>query len=820
MNKRITAIILSILITAMMIIPAVSVSAAEEETDASAAVILGNADGDESVTVLDATRIQRYLAELAGEDEIDLAAADADEDGDVTILDATVIQRWLADFEVDHPIGEVIGGSDEPTEVPDTPTEAPEAPTEAPETPTETPETPTEAPETPTEAPETPTEASETPTEAPVITGDEWKENTGTIVLSDDGITVTGSGIYVDGNTVIITEGGDWEVTGTCSDGMIYVCTCADDEEKDINDKVKLRLNGMSLTNPDGPAIYFDRCKKAFITIESGSVNTVTDGNKYTKTVEEHVIAGATYSIDASAAKGAIHTDDSLEIKGKGTLNVNGNYKHGIASDDDIVIENGVINITSVKDGIHVNDDLTLDGKSIEITINASGDGFDSEGTLNLSLVKKVTVNAAGKAIKADGAITITDGTYICDTDDDCINGNAAVAISGGTFTLTSGDDAIAAVTDLTITGGSVTVMQAGGKGIKNDGDISISGGAVTINSTDDCINGNAAVNLTGGTYDLTSGDDAITAASTLTIENVTVTVSSVGKGIKAESDLIINSGVFTVNSTDDSVHCNGNVTINGGSFTITSGDDGIHADTTLTVTDGTIIITKSYEGLEANDVVITGGVISIVASDDGINAAGGQDQSSQGGRPGQNPFQPGSSSNSSITISGGEVYVVSSGDGIDSNGALTFSGGIVVVQGPNSGGNFAVDADSTVNFSGGTVVALCSSGAMWEDITRKTGSAVYNKSIGSVTKGSVICVTDSSGSVLAAVESRLTGSLGVLFYTAGSTSLSNVKFVTGGTYSSTLNSYGYGTGGTVSGGSSYSPSASSGGGSQPGGRW
>ena len=790
MKKRITAVILSILITALMIIPTLSASA-DTSGSSDSVKLLGDADGDGEVTILDATRIQRWLTDLITDDEIDLTAADADEDGEVSILDATAVQRWLAGLSTDHPIGEPISESEDPT--------APEA------------EEPTEA------ATEAPTEAvTEAPTEPSAVTGDEWKDNTGTIVLSDNGITVTGTGAYVDGNTVIITEGGDWEVTGTCSDGMIDVCTGSDAEEKDINDKVKLRLNGMSLTNPDGPAIYFDRCKKAFITIESGTTNTIIDGSSYTSTVEEHVIDGVTYSIDASQAKGAIHTDDTLEIKGKGTLNVTGNYKHGICSDDDILIENGVIDITSVKDGIHVNDDITMDGKNITITIESQSDGVDSEGTVNMTLVNSVTVNAAGKGVKADSDMVFSAGTFILTTTDDCINGNTSVTIDGGTYKLSSGDDGVTAVTDLTINGGTINITQAGGKGIKNDGDINITGGSITINTTDDCINGNAEVSLTGGTYDLTSGDEAVTAASTLTMENIELTAKTTGKGVKAESDLYINSGTYIINSGDDSVHCNGNITIDGGTFTITSGDDGMHADTTLTINDGDITITKSYEGLEGNDVVITGGVISVVASDDGINAAGGQDGSSQGGRPGQNPFQPGASSNSSITISGGEVYVVASGDGVDSNGALTFSGGIVVVQGPNSGGNFAVDADGTVNFSGGTVVAVCSSSAMWEDITRKTGGSVYNKSIGSVTKGSTICVTDSSGSVLAAVKSQLSGNLGILFYQSGTT-LSNVKFVTGGTYSGTLNSNGYGTGGTVSGGTTYSPSTS-GGGNPP--RW
>lgn len=586
-----------------------------------------------------------------------------------------------------------------------------------------------------------PTQAQTTaPTEAET-TGDEWKENTGTITLSDSGITVTGEGAYVSGNVVIINEGGDWEVTGSCSNGMIYVNT---GEEKDANDKVKLRLNGMSLTNTSGPAIFFDRCKKAFITIESGSTNTVTDASSYTLT-GDYTVGGTTYAIDTTQAKGAIHTDDTLEVKGKGKLTVKGNYKHGICCDDDILIENGVFNITSVKDGIHANDDITMDGKNIEITIDASSDGIDSEGTINMTLVKSVSITGEGKGIKADLDMIFTAGSY-------------------------------------------------------------------TIDTTDDCINGNAAVTLSGGTYDLTSGDEAVTAASVLTMENVELTANTTGKGIKAESDLYVNSGTYVINSGDDSIHCNGNVTISDGDFTLNSSDDGIHADTTLTIESGTIVITQSYEGLEGNDVIINGGVISVTASDDGINAAGGQDSSSQGGRPGQNPFQPGSSSNNAITINGGEVYVVSSGDGIDSNGALNFNGGIVVVQGPNTGGNFAVDADGTVGFNGGTVVALCSSNAMWEDITRKTGNAVYNKSIGNVSKDSTVCITDSSGNVLAAVKSRLSGNLGVLFYQSGAT-LSSVKFVTGGNYSGTLNNYGYGTGGTVSGGTSYSPSTSSGGG-------
>ena len=57
--------------------------------------LLGDADLDDEVTILDATAIQRKLAGLPVP-SFSIAAADSDEDGEVSILDATAIQRWLA----------------------------------------------------------------------------------------------------------------------------------------------------------------------------------------------------------------------------------------------------------------------------------------------------------------------------------------------------------------------------------------------------------------------------------------------------------------------------------------------------------------------------------------------------------------------------------------------------------------------------------------------------------------------------------------------------------------------------------------------------
>ena len=138
-------------------------------------------------------------------------------------------------------------------------------------------------------------------------------------------------------------------------------------------------------------------------------------------------------------------------------------------------------------------------------------------------------------------------------------------------------------------------------------------------------------------------------------------------------------------------------------SLTIDAGDDAVHSDYYLTVgaagTDGpTITVNSCNEGLEAADLSIAGGHITIHAGDDCLNAA-----------------------NSDLTgyaftlsISGGTLVMdTTSGDGIDSNGTLSISGGTVVVWTNSTADNQPLDADGTLSISGGTVLAAGGSAGM-----------------------------------------------------------------------------------------------------------
>ena len=108
-------------------------------------LVLGDADADSEVTILDASRIQRNLVDLATIDKDHEICADVDKDTFITIVDATAIQRAIAGIDDGYGIGNYIDGTPTPN-----PTDPPvhEDPTDPPyhEDPTDPPEAPQTSP--------------------------------------------------------------------------------------------------------------------------------------------------------------------------------------------------------------------------------------------------------------------------------------------------------------------------------------------------------------------------------------------------------------------------------------------------------------------------------------------------------------------------------------------------------------------------------------------------------------------------------------------------------------------------------------------------
>nr|WP_316620792.1 dockerin type I repeat-containing protein [uncultured Ruminococcus sp.] len=85
-----------ILLSILTVTGACSCVAAAAESDDINNKIVGDVDGDGLVTVLDATLIQKYTADIIGKDELNTTTADVNLDGKININDTTKIQSYAA----------------------------------------------------------------------------------------------------------------------------------------------------------------------------------------------------------------------------------------------------------------------------------------------------------------------------------------------------------------------------------------------------------------------------------------------------------------------------------------------------------------------------------------------------------------------------------------------------------------------------------------------------------------------------------------------------------------------------------------------------
>lgn len=216
-------------------------------------------------------------------------------------------------------------------------------------------------------------------------------------------------------------------------------------------------------------------------------------------------------------------------------------------------------------------------------------------------------------------------------------------------------------------------------------------------------------------------------------------------KGMKAATQLVLKGGTYAIDAQEDALHSNGNLAVSGGTYTLASGDDGVHADSNVTISGGGIDITKSYEGIEGLSIDITEGEISVLATDDGMNAAGGNDSSGVEG-PGPGGDQFAATEGAYIHIAGGVLHIDASGDGVDSNGDITVSGGETYLSGPTNGGNGTLDYSGSAAVTGGIFAASGSSGmAQNFDSSSTQGTIMINVDMQEA--GTDIVLLDSSGS-------------------------------------------------------------------------
>lgn len=317
-------------------------------------------------------------------------------------------------------------------------------------------------------------------------------------------------------------------------------------------------------------------------------------------------------------------------------------------------------------------------------------------------------------------------------------------------------DAAVYSEKDLTINGaGTLNVNDKLGNGIATKDDLVITGGIINVTAANDALRGRDSIAINGGTFTLTaqgdglhSNNDVDAEKGWISIDGGTFNITAEDAGLKAESLLQVTDGSLNITSTFDSLHSNTNINITGGTFQLSAGDDALHSDTLMNISGGTLNVITCYEGVESTEINISGGKLNIIAEDDGFNAAGGNDGSSQAtGAPQQDIFAV--DEDCIIVFSGGTVIINSGGDGIDSNGSLVFSGSTVYVSGPTSDRDGPMDYNGSCQVTGGTLAIAGSAGMAQSpsDTSSQDSITVYFND--TMSAGTSISVVDAVGNIL-----------------------------------------------------------------------
>lgn len=407
--------------------------------------------------------------------------------------------------------------------------------------------------------------------------------------------------VALEGGTVTISEEGIYILKGSLTDGMVIV-DAADTA------KIQLVLDGVTISNSRGAAIYVREADKVFLTLAEGSVNTLSNGGSYT-------------AIDENKIDAVVFARSDLTINGSGSLNITAGEGHGIVSKDDLKITGGVISITAARHGLSGKDSVRVAAGTLELTTGKDG------------------IHAENADDEEKGFVYIAGGSLNMVSEGDCISAETHLQIDGGSFRLTAGKGSSNKTVAKDESGQAVST-----KGIKAGGRLVVNGGDFNVDSQDDALHANDCLTVNGGTFELSTGDDGIHSDETTAITAGTIEILTSYEGIEGKA-VVVTGGVIRLYARDDGLNAAGG---NDGSGYKGMFDDGVPGgdrpgrnmkdqsrsgrggmamqsadDCYILISGGELSINADGDGLDSNgDLTVTGGVIFVSGPENGGNGA------------------------------------------------------------------------------------------------------------------------------------------------------------------------------------------------------
>lgn len=205
-------------------------------------------------------------------------------------------------------------------------------------------------------------------------------------------------GYTCDNGIYTFTKEGEYQITGKLENGMIVVNA--------PEAKVELNFADCYMVSEVNSLVYVEDADEVVIKAAEGTTNTFIDNRPYKDSDNE----------DKEAGNAAIYAKDDLKIKGKGKMVVEGNYKNGIQSKNDIEVKNLTLEITAADNALKGNDSVIIESGVLTLTaLGGSGIKTDNDRISNKGNQK--------------GNITILGGNVNITSKKDCLKAALDVII-------------------------------------------------------------------------------------------------------------------------------------------------------------------------------------------------------------------------------------------------------------------------------------------------------------------------------------------------------------------------------------------------------
>jgi hypothetical protein len=165
--------------------------------------------------------------------------------------------------------------------------------------------------------------------------------------------------------------------------------------------KATLKLDGLTLANPDSSAVHIKDGKRIKVSITEQTINTLSDG------------------VADTTSKGCFHCKGHTEFAGKGTLNISSAFSHAIYSKEYVEVKNCTLNITGAKkDGIHCQQYFLMSSGELNISgVEDDGIQVELKDTIQTGTLKDHEDENSGNFYMTGGTLTISNvGSYCLKT--------------------------------------------------------------------------------------------------------------------------------------------------------------------------------------------------------------------------------------------------------------------------------------------------------------------------------------------------------------------------------------------------------------------